>query len=99
MFTFNQNEQIAILVLACLLIVDLAISTDDYFWPDDIAEFEVRKAALPVPDTFPGESHPVSQNTEPININTAAADALTTLPQVVLMTVEKLRDRATVGAQ
>ena len=99
MFTFNQNEQIAILVLAGLLIVDLAISTYGYFWPDDIEEFGIRKAALPVPDTFPRESHPASQKTQPININTAAADALTTRPQVVLMTVEQQSDPATVGAQ
>ena len=87
MFTFNRNEQIAIIVLTAVLIVGSIVSAVDYFWPSDIEHFEVRKAAIPVPDIQEKtESHDAPA--ERIDINTASAKALTALPQIGPKTAE-----------
>lgn len=89
MFTFNRNEQIAILGLTAILIVGSVVAAYDYFWPSDIEDFEVRKAAIPVPE-IPDTPPPHNAPPQPIDINHASAKALTALPQIGPKTAERI---------
>ena len=90
MFTFNRNEQIAIIVLTALLIVGSIVSAYDYFWPSEIETFRVHKAAIPVPPESDHSATEVEEPTGPIDVNTATASSLTTLPQVGPKTAERI---------
>ncbi len=87
MFTFNRNEQIAILILTALLVVGSIVSTIDYFWPDRIEDFAVRKAAIPVPDI---QTEETSHVLGPIDVNTAAAKELKALPLIGQKTADRI---------
>ena len=81
MFTFNRNEQIAILALTALLIVGSVVSAYDYFFPDDIENFEVIKGAIPVPE-IPPEDEATHSEPLAVNVNTATLEELQSLPGV-----------------
>ncbi len=89
MFTFNRNEQIAILALTALLIVGSVVSAVDYFWPSSIDDFEVRKGAIRVPEILQTNAS-VPEQPGPININTATPRELTRLPQIGPKTAERI---------
>ena len=81
MFTFNRNEQIAILVLIALLIVGSVVSAFDYLWPSSIEDFEVRKGAIPVPEILPTDTAEPAQP-DRIDLNTATTQELIRLPRI-----------------
>jgi competence protein ComEA len=83
LFSFNRNEQIAILALTGLLIVGSVISAIDYFWPSKIDNFEVRKAAVEVlPPILPQHAANDSSSVIVVNLNAATARQLQSLPQI-----------------
>ena len=83
MFSFNRNEQIAILALTGLLIVGSEISAVDYFWSSAIDNFEVWKAVVPIP---PFLSHHAGEDSTRVptllNLNQATEKQLQRLPQI-----------------
>ena len=82
MLTFNKNEQTAILALTALLLVGTLVSAADYLWPSQLDTFEVRKSALPVPEILPVESADSAHQPTEVNLNSATAAELQSLPQV-----------------
>lgn len=89
MFTFNRNEQIAILALTAVLIVGCVVSAVDYLWPDRIENFDVAKGAIPVPDPVPVEAE-ADLAEQPVDVNTASARELTRLPQIGPKTADRI---------
>ncbi len=97
--TFNRNEQMALIVLCGALLLGSAISLYDYLWPDDIEDFHVHKAAIPVP----AAAEPTLDDTDPagrahailIDINTASLTDLQTLPRIGPRTAERIVDHRT----
>ena len=89
MFTFNRNEQIAILVLTALLLVGSVVSAYDYFWPGNIEDFHVHKNAIPVPDLADTATVPPPQQLR-VGLNTATSKELTQLPHIGPKTADRI---------
>jgi len=92
--SFNRNEQIAILVLVGALLVGTVVSLVDRYDSDRIEDFDVVKAAVPVPgDSVHSAPESAAKPTpEPpaaapaaldrVDINRASASDLQRLPRI-----------------
>jgi len=81
MFTFNRKEQLALIILSAILLLGVVITFLEGFLDNGLPEFEVRKAAVEVPersDIKPSKPEPPRI----VNINTASAKELQTLPKI-----------------
>ena len=93
MFSFNRNEQIAILLLCGALLVGGVVSLVDRYASDRIEDFDVVKGAIPVPSdsvsvtpetpTAPADSVPASPTIAArIDLNQASEKELQQLPGI-----------------
>ncbi len=94
MFSFNRNEQIAILLLCGALLVGGVVSLVDRYTLDGIPDFDVIKGAVPVPtdtsaclpdtSTGPEGRLPPSRSvgSSRIDLNRASPEDLERLPRI-----------------
>ena len=81
MFTFNRKEQLALTILGAILLLGVVITFLEGYLDDGLPDFEVRKAAVEVPertDVKPSEP----EKPRIVNINTASERELQTLPKI-----------------
>ena len=88
MFSFNRNEQIVLSILCATLVIGGAVTLVERHLTD-LDEFHVIKGAVPVPsDTAAASPRAVQQVSAEamdrplVDLNTASADILQTLPRV-----------------
>ncbi|MDP6775823.1 MAG: helix-hairpin-helix domain-containing protein [Candidatus Latescibacteria bacterium] len=94
MFSFNRNEQIALVLLSAALLVGAVVSLVSRYAPDKTPDFRVVKGAIEVPPATPEEepkngSEAVSpaptrptEDPSPIDLNRASEADLQKLPGI-----------------
>jgi len=89
MFTFNRKEQLALVILAAVLLLGTIVSLLERYSDEGLPDFEVRKGVVEVPT---GEVETVSEPQQPsiININTASAKELKSLPRIGPQTAQRI---------
>ena len=89
MFTFNRKEQLALVILSAILLLGIVITFLEGYLDDGLPEFEVRKAAVEVPEAVEaGLAEP--EKPVIINLNTAASKELQILPKIGPRTAERI---------
>ncbi len=87
MFSFNRNEQIALILLSGALLVGAVVSLLARYAPDRTPDFEVRKAAVALP---PAPAPDSVAAPAPINLNRASAQDLQRLPRIGPQTARRI---------
>ena len=87
MFTFNRKEQLALVILSAILLLGIVITFLEGYLDDGFPEFEVRKAAVEVPEAVEAG---LTEPEKPINIYTAAAKEPQILPKIGPRTAERI---------
>lgn len=87
MFSFNRNEQIALLLLSAALIIGGIITYIDSRNSDAIPDFDVQKSAVPLPDTSVQTAHK-----GPMDINRATVQELQQLPGIGPQIAQRIVD-------
>lgn len=87
MFSFNRNEQIALLLLSAALIIGGIATYIDSRNSSALPDFHVQKSAVPVPDTSAQTTHK-----SPIDINRATVQDLQQLPGIGPQIAQRIVD-------
>lgn len=82
MFSFNRNEQIAILLLCGALLVGGVVSLVDRYASDRIEDFDVVKGAIPVPSDSLSAAPASPAPSARIDLNLALEKDLQQLPGI-----------------
>jgi comEA protein len=92
MFTFNRNEQIALLMLSVALIVGIVVSYIDRTNSDAIPEFDVLKSVVPIPEISPDSSTDSLETAISIDVNEATAKDFQRLPGIGPQIAQRIVD-------
>ena len=101
---FNRSEKIALLFLCASLIAGGAVSIVDYHDPERLEDFRVAKAAVEIP----AAAASISDHREPesaggtvaaarVDVNTATAAELASLPSIGPATAKRIVDYRTLN--
>jgi comEA protein len=92
MFSFNRNEQIALLLLAGALLIGGVVSIVSRYAADRTPDFEVRKGAVALPPATPDSVLDAQAQAvvAPIDLNRASAKDLQRLPRVGPQTARRI---------